>query len=748
MKPVSIILLPDDLTNTIRILRIAQNNSVTRIDALLSTTRTGEDGFPNATVRRYELAHYPDAEPADLMTRRVVILDRPSGQTYDTPSWVRREVGLHPERRDIVSWFRAARMKPNALWQAHFGIAIRNALSDFPASPDAVLVMPDRAYLAASDDDKTTLPPGVLHSLSAPVRSIDHTGALIGKELPPINLSGVGVVNRRRGIVTRAQAVIAEALMNGHETAPLPTPDSIIDRWIAAVDDEHATRIRQTGATEWAAPVAILDDHRDRKATLILATVNISLDPSQPDIWFVYHEVLEIAANRPVQVDLSARLRAGPEPIDDNRAALLTAIREQALPVLEISTTNADTFDNRLISDLLPDPVPLLRDHPTFDFPAAVIAYLHFLDSDAHRARTAFPWAPATTGNDTGGASDNSGGGPDNQEPKRKNQPAVKTCDTTQFASAPGHDLHVAGVEESAVEHNVHGSASAHPAARAGTDQAGTAAGQGGDESAVEDEGGDSEGDAGSGDDGQHGGGGPVSGAMDLRNDPPADAVIAVQIAMTGGDSDMAGTEEDIPFTGLDAPTGWGTDAAADDERDETDGESDTSDTDGSADIAIIDDPARWLDRLYAEMSDTDNRIVRDIRLRVTALRAQKGPAAGAPEVPSDEALTVHAVFVSKSMHNAAQLVAASKRPGTTKALGRFKPLIEKGLPWLRFLAALNIAGVAQYELPNNRHFRMNAARLGNAAEACHKQAKLAGIEIRYPSEDQPNNDMTGGRNA
>ena len=60
MKPVSIILLPDDLTNTIRILRIAQNN-LTRIDALLSTTRTGEDGFPNATVRRYELAHYPDA---------------------------------------------------------------------------------------------------------------------------------------------------------------------------------------------------------------------------------------------------------------------------------------------------------------------------------------------------------------------------------------------------------------------------------------------------------------------------------------------------------------------------------------------------------------------------------------------------------------------------------------------------------------------------------------------------------------
>jgi hypothetical protein len=42
----------------------------------------------------------------------------------------------------------------------------------------------------------------------------------------------------------------------------------------------------------------------------------------------------------------------------------------------------------------------------------------------------------------------------------------------------------------------------------------------------------------------------------------------------------------------------------------------------------------------------------------------------------------------------------------------------------------------------------MNAAKLGNAADACHKQAKLVGIEIRYPSERRPDNQMTGGGNA
>ena len=123
VKPASIILLPDDLTDPIGILRVGEDNDLTLLAASLSSMRTGEDGFASAPVRRYELAHYPDADPADLMARRVVIQDAQQINSYAAPGWVRREVGLHPERRDIASWFRAARLRPNAPWQAHLGIA-------------------------------------------------------------------------------------------------------------------------------------------------------------------------------------------------------------------------------------------------------------------------------------------------------------------------------------------------------------------------------------------------------------------------------------------------------------------------------------------------------------------------------------------------------------------------------------------------------------------------------------------------
>ncbi|NJM82271.1 MAG: hypothetical protein HC844_07080, partial [Tabrizicola sp.] len=144
MKPASIVLLPDDLTSPIRILRAGDGLEPARLDASLSTIRTGEDGFPSAPVRRYELVHYPNADPADLMARRVVIQDPQNGLAYDAPGWVRRDVGLHPERRDIASWFRAARLRADAPWQAHLGIVLRDALRASIEIPPAVLVMPDR----------------------------------------------------------------------------------------------------------------------------------------------------------------------------------------------------------------------------------------------------------------------------------------------------------------------------------------------------------------------------------------------------------------------------------------------------------------------------------------------------------------------------------------------------------------------------------------------------------------------------
>jgi hypothetical protein len=739
MKPASIILLPDDLTDPIGILRVGEDSDLTLLAASLSSMRTGEDGFASAPVRRYELAHYPDADPADLMARRVVIQDAQQINSYAAPGWVRREVGLHPERRDIASWFRAARLRPNAPWQAHLGIALRDALRNYTESPAALLVMPDRAYLAASADDQTALPTGVLSALTAPVRALDHTAIPTGEELPALRLGDAGIVARRRGVVTRGQAVIAEALMNGHDATPIPTSENIIARWCAAVDDDHSARLRQTGDTEWAAPVAILDDHRDSRATLILATVNISLAATSPDIWFIYHEVIEIAANRPMDLDLKARLRAGSEPLDTNRAALIAAIQEQALPVLEISTTRDGYFDNRLLSDLLPDPVPLLRAHPSFEFQSAVLAYLQFLDPEAHRqSASATATGPVTAS--TGGESDHAGGGPDVQEPEPNALPPIS-------GTAPGTDPFVGGTDETAVDGDADGSAGAALLSPSQV-SANAPAGQGTEQPAVADDSDDSGEDDDSGDGGARGGSGSVSGAMDLRNDPPAHVVTAVQSAMIGGEADIAGTDDDIPFTGLDVRLTGSPQDESGGASDQTDGETETLDAHGSPDIAITADPAGWLDRLYAEMTDTDNKIVRHIRQRVAAARAEKGSAAGAPDVPSDETLAAHATFISREMHKAAQVVATSTRLNTTKAYGLFKPLISEGEPWLRLLAALNAADVVQSERPGNPYFRLGGDQLGRVASTCHKQAKLAGVEISYPSEARPRNSLTGGGHA
>jgi hypothetical protein len=217
---------------------------------------------------------------------------------------------------------------------------------------------------------------------------------------------------------------------------------------------------------------------------------------------------------------------------------------------------------------------------------------------------------------------------------------------------------------------------------------------------------------------------------------------------MIGGEADIAGTDDDIPFTGLDVRLTGSPQDESGGASDQTDGETETLDAHGSPDIAITADPAGWLDRLYAEMTDTDNKIVRHIRQRVAAARAEKGSAAGAPDVPSDETLAAHATFISREMHKAAQVVATSTRLNTTKAYGLFKPLISEGEPWLRLLAALNAADVVQSERPGNPYFRLGGDQLGRVASTCHKQAKLAGVEISYPSEARPRNSLTGGGHA
>lgn len=383
MKPATLTLLPDDLTGTIRLLRMDSHGKAVQATTSLSRIRSGEDGFVREGVRRYEVPPYPSADPANLISRRVILSDDGAADVDRLPFWARQAVALHPDRHDIARWLRAARQQAPAPWVSHLPIVLRDALRQFSEHPPLTMVLPDRAFLAATDDDLDTVGQ-ISDAFTADAHEIDENSHRTGAVLAPMPLASDRRMTRRSGLATRAQTVIAEALMNGHDASVMPQRHDIVDRWRKVVDSDHAGRLRQISETEWVAPVAILDDHRDQqnRATLILATVHIVLSDKGRDLWMEYHEAVEVNASRPLRVDLEARLRVGSDASLANRKAMLHCIASGALPVLELSTRNDGEFDNRRLMEAVTDAVPLLRDHPGYSFPEAAMAFQRFRSDD------------------------------------------------------------------------------------------------------------------------------------------------------------------------------------------------------------------------------------------------------------------------------------------------------------------------------------------------------------------------------
>jgi hypothetical protein len=458
MSSAAVLLLPDRLTDSFPVMLVENGRVRATRRTSLALIRTGEDGTAQAGTRRYEAGADPTDHPAAMLRRRVVIRD--SGARPTIPAWSRSANGLHPDRHDIASWMTAARAEPDAHWVRHLGFAIRDAIRDVATDTALTVALPDRAYLALTDDDSADIRDTLLTGFSEPLHEIDELSHRTGRELAPIRL-GTRDRHRRNGVVTRAEAVVAEAIANGHDTtpAPPPTPDTITGLWSRLVEADHAQRLRQTAPGVWSAPVAILDDHRDGsyRATLILATLRIALPPAQPDIWFDYHEAVEITASRILQMDLGARIAGVSDDARPERAAMLACLRDHALPVLELATTPEGTYTSRDLVANIPDAVPLLARPPAFDLPRAILALLHFRDTRTHAARTPFAWGDAAA-SPHGGEEDQDGAGTD-------------TMVATQTATPPRTDHHAPGSDPDVGDPD-----QAHE-----TDDQGSEEGQGGD---------------------------------------------------------------------------------------------------------------------------------------------------------------------------------------------------------------------------------------------------------------------------
>ena len=429
MKPATLVLLPDRLTDPFTVLRVERPGRRQTLHGSLRTIRTGEEGDDLPGLRRYETTDPADQHRVDLVNHRVVL--QPDDDTSGAgprrlPDWSRKTSTLHPDRHDVAAWFDAARRDPSSPWVAHLPIALRDALRGYDRSPDCVLLLSDRTLYAASDHDDERMVLGPLRpALEGPAHEIDPHCHRTGRTLAPIKLADTGTDPRRQGLVTRAQGIIAEALVNAHEAHPLPTADTLPTRWAAIVNASHARRLRRVDPARYSAPLAILDDHRNGSdlATLLLATVHIVLDPTAPDITLTYHAAWHIRASRPVVTDLAERLIPEDGDLDEDRADLIRAIRDQDLPVLEIAAGADGLFASRALIDALGDASPLMPTDPTFTLADAALAILHFREPDAHEPRSGFSWTallphlaarPSALPDQTrGGEPDAHGAGPD-----------------------------------------------------------------------------------------------------------------------------------------------------------------------------------------------------------------------------------------------------------------------------------------------------------------------------------------------
>ena len=389
MQPATLVLLPDDLTDPFPVMRIDPDGARRLRRASLSTIRSGEEGFPSGGIRRYETGDPPDRHAADMANHRVVVADgtdpipRPR-----VPRWASGTTALHPDRRDLASWLDAARRAPEAPWVSHLPLVLRDALRGDEPYPDALVAMSDRAVLAGSDDGAVSPVATIAPAFTTAAHEIDHDNHRTGARLAPLPLA-------RHPVITRAQAVLAEALVDAHDARPLPTSETVQHRWAQVVTEGHVGRLRPEGGDCFSAPLAILDDHRERnlRATLILATLHLCLDPAEPAIDLRYHWACRVHASGPIRLDLISPLLTEDETPSPQRQALIDAIEDQDLPVLELATTPDGAFEARALMNRLADATPLLAHHPDFTFVEGALAVLHWRDPAAHRDAAAYSWA-------------------------------------------------------------------------------------------------------------------------------------------------------------------------------------------------------------------------------------------------------------------------------------------------------------------------------------------------------------------
>lgn len=382
MYPATLALLPDMLDEPIVIVR-TDPGGASEATATLAHVRAGEDGRELSGIRRYETTDPADQHPVELAAHRVVIAP-PEAQTR-LPIWSSATATLHPERRDLAIWLSQAQRTPDAAWVAHLPIALRDALRDRATHHPLTVVMSDRAYLSATLDgpaqDRTGAVAPLSRGLDLPAHPIDAKARRTAQPpLAPMPLAGSGAPSDRRAVITRAAAVIAEALLNAVEAETPKDAADVQSLWAAAVAREHQGRLRKIGPSLFTAPVAVLDDpgSPDGRATLLLASVRIYLARRAPDVWLDYHHVIDLNPRRRIpaleldELLASTRLDAS----EEDRHALLAAARDGSLPVLEIRAGSDGAFSTRNLIETVPDASPLLPEVPTFRLRAAALALL------------------------------------------------------------------------------------------------------------------------------------------------------------------------------------------------------------------------------------------------------------------------------------------------------------------------------------------------------------------------------------
>lgn len=662
MRPSTLILLPDQFSDPIRIIRVDDTGKRDERYASLTEIRTGEDGTRIPSIRRYETGDTATAHLTDLVNARVVVTEQsvtstPGGQRI--PEWARRSTALHPDRHDLATWLEAAQSDPTAPWISHLALVVRDALRHLSEHHPTIIALPDRAFLAASDDDAHIAIDPVIETFSLQAHEISEDGHRTGTSLAPMPISTASRSEHRGAIITRAQAVIAEALVNAVEAQPVPTVEDLQARWGAVVSKDHAGRLRADGRGQFSAPVALLDDHNNNKftATLILATVRISIAEDGNNVWLEYHHAHDINAARPFDLNLTTSLLRRGESLTTSQNDLLACLRDQALPVLELSTTPSGDFANRDMITAIPDASPLFREHLGFSFPDAILAFMMFREPATFETWWSKLFRPAIQGGD-----DDS----DGAENEDVVADTVVPPSTVERASEAGD----VGVVDNAPD--------------ADTASEGAGAGANADESEQSD---DETEDAATG---QSSGDGLLDGSGQARLDPPSEAKQASEVAdaiagvddseqAAGDDIDMFGGGSDVEVADQPKSTepAQGSDGDAQgSEAKKAHEEDQGTETTGSVTVAA----------LLSSISDSDRDIIKEVRGAVT--RRKKG---GVPPVPTDailkEKLGEREAFydkVWKHLHD------KFTKPDD-KSLSNVRRCLNAESRWLRLLFLLNL---------------------------------------------------------